>query len=167
MSCAQHEPKNMPNESNVEIVEGLIGNRWANIYFSSQPNTEQMKRLKKSGFASVVNLRQKSEKGYNESREAKVLQNEGLHYYNIPLTMKTELNDEFIDSITSKVVKHRAEGKVLIHCSSGNRVALWLGAHFKKDHSFTDELSLNLSKSLGLTNTEAQERLETYLRTGK
>jgi len=161
-SCSHHEK--LPKESNVQVVKELKGNRWANLYFSGQPNQAEIKELKAAGFATVINLRQKKEKKYNESWESALVRSEGLNYYNVPVSMKTEINDEFIDSITSKVGKHRKEGKVLIHCSSGNRVALWLGAHFKKDHGFSNELSFELAKELGLTKEDVQDKLRAYLR---
>lgn len=160
--CSHHQ--NMPKESNVEIVKDFKGNRWANIYFSAQPSQAEMEKLKEAGFSAVINLRQKNENNYQESWERKIVRSQGLNYYNIPMSMKTDLNDEFIDSITSKVVKHRKDGKVLIHCSSGNRVAIWLGAHFKKDHGFSNEKSLELAKELGLTKEDAEGKLRSYLK---
>ena len=84
MGCSHHNHDNSPKESNVEIVEELKGNRWDNIYFSKQPSQTEMKKLKKAGFATVVNLRQKVEKDYKESWESEIVKTEGLNYYNIP-----------------------------------------------------------------------------------
>ncbi len=165
--CSHHDHDSLPKESNVEIVENLQGNRWDNIYFSGQPAHEDLKKLKAAGFSAVINLRSENEKGHDEVLESKTVESLGLKYYNIPMSMKTELSDKFLDSITSKVVENRKEGKVLIHCSSGNRVGLWLGAHLKKDHQFSDEKSLTLAKELGINRDHVEERLKSYLKTGK
>jgi hypothetical protein len=80
-----------------------------------------------------------------------------MNYYNIPFDSKNAMIDYYIMTVTSKVMKHKDEGKMLTPCSSKNKVALWLGAHFKKDHKFSNEKSLRLAKILGLTNTAMEK----------
>jgi protein tyrosine phosphatase (PTP) superfamily phosphohydrolase (DUF442 family) len=163
IGCAHKEEK-LPNESNVAVTKTLKGHRWGNIYFSGQPSGKALKNLKENGFSTVINLREKNEGKYQENWESKVVKKAGLNYYNIPFSMKKEMTNEYIESVTSKVMNHRKEGKILIHCSSGNRVGVWLGAHFQKDHSFSTEKSLKLAKELGLTNPKAETKLKTYLK---
>ena len=163
VSCSHHSGE-LPKESNVKVTKSLKGNRWGNIYFSGQPNAKSLKSLKKSGFATVINLRKKTEGRYVESWEAGVVKNQGLNYYNVPFDMSVPLSDEYITSVTSKIMKHKKEGKILVHCSSGNRVAIWLGGHFKKDHGFSNKKSLELAKELGLNKRGAENKLDAYLR---
>ena len=66
--------------------------------------------------------------------------------------------------MTTAVKKHRKKGKVLIHCASGNRVGVWLGGHFHKDHGFSKEESLALAKKLGLTQEQAIANVKKYLK---
>lgn len=162
-SCSHHSG-DLPKESNVKITKSFKGNRWGNIYFSKQPNGKVLKKLRKAGFKTVINLRKKKEGSYVESWEAGVVKNQGLNYYNVPFDMSKPLTDDYISSVTDKVMKHRDEGKILIHCSSGNRVAVWLGGHFKKDHEFSNKKSLKLAKELGLNNRGAENKLDAYLR---
>ena len=49
-----------------------------------------------------------------------------------------KITNEYVEMITSKVMKHRKDRKILIHCSLGNRVAIWLGA-YKKNHKFSNK----------------------------
>ncbi|MCB9091416.1 MAG: dual specificity protein phosphatase family protein [Halobacteriovoraceae bacterium] len=153
--------------SNIEISKNFEGNRWDNIYFSGQPSEETLQDLQKNGFKTIINLRNKQEGDYKESWEKALASKQGFHYYNIPFSMDKDLDDNYIEKITSLVSKHRKEGKVLIHCSSGNRVAVWLGGHFKKDHHFSNEKSFELATKLGLKKDAAKEKLKKYLESKK
>lgn len=160
-SCA-HSHKD-PSQTNIQVTKTLKGHSYGSIYFSQQPNEEELLSLKDNGFVAVINLREKKEPKYDESWEKKIIKSQGINYYNIPFSMKTELDDAYIDAVTSKILDHRKNGKVLVHCSSGNRVAIWLGAHFKKDHGLTSDEALDKAKSMGLTKAMAQKKLEGYL----
>jgi len=162
LGCAHHHEK-MPKESDIAISKSLQGHRWGNIYFSGQPDQKTLKALKRKGFKTVINLREKREGAYQEPWERKLVTTQGLNYYNLPFSMKNEMTDEYISLVTSKIKEHRKEGKILVHCSSGNRVGVWLGAHFKKDHGFSNEKSMTLAKELGLKKEKAQRKLNNYL----
>lgn len=161
VSCAHNTATKA--ESNIQITKDLKGTKFANLYFSGQPSGRTIKELKDEGFAAVINLRKKNEGKYQEYWEEAAVKNEELAYYNIPFDMNRELTSAYVDSITQKVVKHRKEGKVLVHCSSGNRVAVWLGAHFKKDHDYSKDASIEVAKTLGLNNAKAEKKLRAYL----
>lgn len=155
---------NYPKESNVRITKDLEGGRWDNIYFSKQPSRSDINSIKDQGFKTIINLREKIEDNYDESWEKKLARKNNLYYYNIPFSIKTDMSYEYVDRVTSKIMKHRKEGKILIHCSTGNRVGIWLGAHLHKDHKASSDESLSLAKELGLTNPKAIEKLEAYLK---
>jgi rhodanese-related sulfurtransferase len=57
---------------------------------------------------------------------------------NVPYGEDVKITNEYVEMITSKVMKHRKDRKILIHCSLGNRVAIWLGA-YKKNHKFSNK----------------------------
>lgn len=160
-SCA-HTKKD-PSRSNVEVTKTLKGHSYGSIFFSAQPNKSELKSLKKNGFVAVINLRGKKEKKYSEAWERKLVKSEGINYYNIPFSMKKEMTNEYIDAVTSKILAHRKDGKVLVHCSSGNRVAIWLGAHFQKDHGLSADEALAKAKTMGLTKAKAEDKLKSYL----
>lgn len=159
--CA-HGHKAKP-ESDVAVTKSLKGHRFANIYFSGQPGGRAIKELKDEGFAAVINMRQKNEGKYEEYWEEGAVKKEDIAYYNLPYSMKDKFTTEYMNSVTEKVVKHRKEGKVLLHCGSGNRVALWIGAHFKKDHGFTSEQAIEIAKKLGMTSERVEAKLNHYL----
>jgi uncharacterized protein (TIGR01244 family) len=155
--------KSRPAESDLKIGDSLVARRYSDIYFSAQPTDADFQALKKQGFAAVINLRQSTEKDYSETKDRAKVEALGFTYKNIPTDSSQPITDEFIAQVTSAVKASRGKGKVLVHCSSGNRVAMWLGGHFHKDHGFSKKESLELAKKLGLNKQSAIERVETYL----
>lgn len=159
-SCAHHAEE---AKKSTQITKNLVGHNYGKIYFSAQPKENDFSDLKENGFAAVINLRESKEKGYSESWERALVKKQGLAYYNVPFSMKNEMTDSYIDSVTTKIKKHLKNGKVLVHCSSGNRVGVWIGAHFLKDHGYSKEKAMDIAKELGLNNKMAQDRLQSYL----
>tara|TARA_Y100000385_G_C12944209_1_gene572568 strand:- start:265 stop:609 length:345 start_codon:yes stop_codon:yes gene_type:complete len=100
---------------------------------------------------------------HKEGIERSTVKKLGLHYYNVPFKKKAELTTEYMNKLTATVVKHRKEGKVLVHCSGGDRVGVWLGGHFYKDHGFDKKASIEVAKKLGLKKKEAKDKLNRYL----
>jgi protein tyrosine phosphatase (PTP) superfamily phosphohydrolase (DUF442 family) len=156
ISCSQ-----VPINNNDYIIGTTLETyRYGNLLFSRQPTINELKDIKKDNVKTVINLRKKSE--YNEKEERDFLVNSGIKYINIPFD---KLTDVYIDEVTRAVVENRKNGKVLIHCSSGNRVGIWLGGHFYKDHNYTKENALKKAKELGLTKAKAVEKVKAYLNT--
>jgi len=145
---------------NITIGESLNANRFSNIYFSGQPKKKDLLRLKEQGFKTIINLR--GPKEYDENVERQLISEEGLSYYNIPFYADANLSDEYIQKVTQTVMKHRKDGKLLIHCSAGDRVGVWLAGHFYKDHKFSQDKSLEMAKKLGLNNPQAITKVRNY-----
>lgn len=159
--------KDLPIEQNLKIGNELTAHRYKDLYFSAQPSDNDFKQLKEQGFSAIVNLRLPNEGKYDAASEKKTVEGLGLKYVHIPMDSKDELTDSSISNITSAVVKSMGNGKVLIHCSSGNRVAMWLGGHFHKDHGFSKSQSMEIAKMLGLTKQPAIEKVDKYLKSKK
>jgi protein tyrosine phosphatase (PTP) superfamily phosphohydrolase (DUF442 family) len=160
-SHSKHKEGTSKVEKNVVIGKNLKANRFSNLYLSAQPSLEDLRDLKKQGFSTVINLR--GPKEYDEKAERNLLKTQGVNYYNIPFYKNSKLTDEYITSVTKKVMKHRKEGKLLVHCSSGNRVGIWLGGHFYKDHGLSKDESIKMAKDLGLTKEAAEKKLRLFL----
>ncbi len=150
-------------ESNLLIGQSLTAHRYADIYFSMQPSQNDYAELKTQGFKTVINLRPEEE--YDEKAEADLLKKINVSYVNVPFPSQRPLDDTLIDKITKEVVKARSKGKVLVHCSSGNRVGVWLAGHFHKDHKHSKSDSMAVAKKLGLNKPGAIEKAQTYLNT--
>lgn len=156
------KPARLEMEEGVSLVGEQKASRYGNIYFSAQPKISDLKTLKKQGFRSIVNLRRSSE--YDEASEKKMASELGIHYAQVPFDGKSgKLDDSFISAVTKAVVAHRKAGKVLVHCSSGNRVGLWVGGHFKKDHGYSAAEALATAKKSGLKNEGLEKKLKNYL----
>ncbi|MFK7825190.1 MAG: sulfur transferase domain-containing protein [Oligoflexales bacterium] len=153
-----------PIGQNVKIGKSLVANHYSDIYFSGQPSDSDLQLLKKQGFIAVINLRRSQEDQYLEKNERQKVAELGLKYENLPINPGQAISDNFIDSVTLLVKKHRGSGKILIHCSSGNRVGMWLGGHFYKDHKFSKQESMDLAIRLGLKKEKAIEKVENYLK---
>lgn len=151
-------------ETGIQIAKGLKGSRYGNIYFSGQPNKTAIQDLKNQGFVAVINLREKREGKYHEAWEADLFKKEGINYYNVPFSMKDEMSDEYIKKVTSKIHLHRRDGNILVHCKSGNKVSIWVGAHFHKDHEYSKEDARAMARKMGLTKKKAMAKLNSYLR---
>jgi uncharacterized protein (TIGR01244 family) len=160
----EHDSHKHPIEQNLKIGHNLKAHRYSNLYFSAQPSTKDWASLKEQGFKTVINLREPNEENYDEKIEKKILKRQGITYINIPTPKKNPVTDRFIDDVTTAVKKNRPNGKVLIHCSSGNRVGMWLGGHFHKDHGLSKKESLELAQKLGLNKPNAIEKVKSYLK---
>ena len=163
LACAQTpNQKQSLTEQNITIGQNLKANRYSNIYFSSQPSTEDIKTLKEQGFTHIVNLRPSSE--YDEASERKTTKEVEMIYSQVPFKKSNSLTDPFISKVTKAVVKHRKKGKTLVHCGSGNRAALWVGGHFHKDHKYDKEASIEMAQKMGMTSEKMLEKLKVYLK---
>jgi protein tyrosine phosphatase (PTP) superfamily phosphohydrolase (DUF442 family) len=139
----------------------LLSHQIKNYYFSSQPKNTEFKDLKEKGIVSIINLRNIDE--YNETEERLMVKSLGMNYVNIPFPKNKAVDNKYIDKVTKMLVENGKKGKVLVHCSSGNRVGIWLGAHLYKDHGMNKTQSIEKAKSLGLNKSEAIAKLEKYL----
>ncbi len=149
-------------EQGLVIGKNLKAKNFETIYFSGQPDNEDLLALKEQGFETIINLRKSSE--YDEVSEAKLSKELGFHYKQIPFDGRTDqLTDEFISSVTKVVMDQRDKGKILIHCGSGNRVALWVGGHFAKDHKYSAKDAIEMAKKMGLTSAGLEKKLKVYL----
>jgi uncharacterized protein (TIGR01244 family) len=86
---------------------------------------ESVAAIKKMGFASIINLREASEKGANIDAEAAAAKTAGIAFVHIPFNStapEAAAADRFMKTITESGTQ-----PAFIHCASGNRAAaMWL-----------------------------------------
>jgi uncharacterized protein (TIGR01244 family) len=86
---------------------------------------ESVAAIKKMGFASIINLREASEKGANIDAEAAAAKTAGITFVHIPFNStapEAPAADRFMKTITESGTQ-----PAFIHCASGNRAAaMWL-----------------------------------------
>ena len=157
------EEKNLIKiEYNQSVGDSMIAHKYGSIYFSGQPSEEDLKKLKAQGFNHIINLRLSTEDEYEEALESKMIQKYDINYSHIPFNISEVISDSYIDSVVRKIKAHRYEGKTLIHCTTGQRVSLFAGAHFFKDHGFSKTAALEMAKKMGLEKEALIDQLNSY-----
>ncbi len=124
------------------------------VLTGGQPTDEQFAALRDAGFATVINLRQPSERGNRD--EAEMIAELGMAYVSIPVDGKAGLTEENAAALAAAL--DGAAGPVLLHCGSGNRVGALLALKaFWLDGASAEE-ALELGIAGGVTRLEPTVR---------
>ena len=113
-------PKLMPDLD--QIVEDQKVSPVAGITAAGQPDRAAMEVFADSGYTTVIDLR-----GPQESRgfdEAAVVAELGMDYIAFPITTGEQISFEYAAKLDEVI--SQAEGPVLVHCASSNRVGALL-----------------------------------------
>lgn len=138
--------------------EGLPA-AYGDLYFSGQPAPSVFKSLKAGGFAVVINIRGPKEMTFDEKA---VAENNGLTYYNLPLLNDGRISDSAVTRIFAAVKDNKGK-KILLHCTSGNRVASWFGATLVRDLGYNRKTAITMSRKAGMTRSGTEKTLRVYL----
>ncbi|MEM7481694.1 MAG: sulfur transferase domain-containing protein [Acidobacteriota bacterium] len=118
------------------------------VVSGGQPSAEQLKSAREAGFRTVINLRGEGEPGA-KGQEIEAL---GMEYRAFPIASAEDLNEENARAFSALLAD--ADGPVLLHCGSGNRVgALFALSAFYVDGA-TPEEALEKGLASGLTGLE-------------
>lgn len=126
----------------------------ASLLTSGQPDASAWALLKQQGVTTVVSLR--SDQEMEGSDEPAQVAAHGMKYVHIPvagapavtLTNAARLHD----------VLAQAQGKVLVHCASGNRAGALLAIDAAQSRHLGVEDAITYGKSAGLTSLELRVR---------
>ena len=117
---------------------------------AGQPDTAALSVFAEQGYTTVIDLRTEGEdRGFDE---AKVVEGLGMKYISLP-TGSADINFDharFLDTLVSE-----ADGPVLVHCGSGNRVGALL-ALSKSMAGADDEAALEYGRKGGMTRLESR-----------
>ncbi len=120
------------------------------IAIAGQPTEDDLRALKKAGYAGIVNLRNDGEpdQPLTAAAEGKFAWSLGLDYLHqgfggAPFT------PEAVDSVCQFLDQH-ADGKVLVHCRSGGRAAALVLLHQARVHGWKPSEALAKGKAMGL-----------------
>ena len=123
------------------------------LYTGGQPTAGQLQQAATAGITTVIDLRQPSEdRGFDETATAGSL---GLHYVRIPVAGAAGLTPANVQALQTAL--SQANGPVLLHCASGNRVGALL-ALMKAQQGASTEQALQFGRDAGMTSLEAQTR---------
>lgn len=123
------------------------------LYTGGQPTAAQLQQAATAGITTVIDLRQPTEdRGFDETATVASL---GLHYVRIPVAGAAGLTPAKVQALQAALAQ--ANGPVLLHCASGNRVGALL-ALMKAQQGASTEQALQFGREAGMTSLEAQTR---------
>jgi len=138
-------------KSDASLLEGR------QAFSTGQPDSEVLAIAKDAGFTTVVDMRRATEdRGMDE---AAVVASMGMRYITLPVDGANGVTYENAAELDK--IMAAADGPVLLHCASGNRVGA-LYALSEKMAGASNEEALAAGKAAGLTRLEGvvQERLQ-------
>jgi len=117
------------------------------VVTSGQPNQESIRELADAGYVAVIDLRAPDEdRGFDEKA---VVEATGMSYITLPIAGAagvTYENASLLDDILGN-----ADGPVLLHCASSNRVGALLSLRARM-HGASAEEALELGNEAGLSS---------------
>ena len=124
------------------------------LYTAGQPQASDWPALRARGVATVINLRTPKEmEGRDEAAEVRAA---GMRYLSMPVAGAdgiTEANARLLRDALGA-----ADGPVLVHCASGNRVGGLLAVMRARLEGATGEEALEFGRQAGMSGTEARAR---------
>lgn len=130
------------------------------VLTGGQPQEEHFEALARRGFRTVLDLRAPGEA--RPFDEPEVVRRHGLEYVNIPVTPES-LTDQTFDQFRA-LMRDRTRRPVVVHCASGNRVAVLLIPYLVLDEGKEMEEALATALQVGLRSQEMAERAMDYVR---
>lgn len=124
---------------------------------SGQPDEVALRSIADAGFTVVVDFRSTNEdRGLDEQ---KVVEELGMIYATLPISGPSDITFDNAAALNQIIAEN--EGRVFLHCSSGNRVAALYALREKLLGAANDD-ALAVGKVAGLTRFESivRERLE-------
>ena len=136
----------LPNAKQPE--EGLL--------LGGQPTLEQLEQAREAGYTTVINMRGLDEPGVSRE-EVEAL---GMTYVAIPVVGEAGISEETAFALDSAL--EEADGPVIVHCGSGNRVGAIFALRAHYVDGLTADEALTLGLDYGLTRLEpvVREKLE-------
>ena len=120
---------------------------------SGQPAAGDWNELAAAGIRAVINLRPQAEmQGRDERAEVTAA---GMRYIELPIATAADITPENAHRLTALLGE--AEGAVLVHCGSGNRVGGLLAVAMAQS-GMQAEQALEYGRGAGMKSTESRAR---------
>lgn len=130
-------------------LEGIVNCRkiGSDVFFASQPSQDALRQLAEKGYRTVVSTRGEGELKWDEKAEVDSL---GMTFVSIPMGYPIEdIRNEWVDRFDE--LMGGAERPMLIHCSSGNRVAGLWAVWLAERQGMAPDRALELGTEAGMT----------------
>lgn len=121
------------------------------LHVSAQPTVEALTKLPASGVRTVINLRPASETP--DLDEKAVVEKAGMAYRSLPIAGAAGLTRDNVAAF-DRLLGEAGEGKVLMHCASGNRVGAMMALRARWIQGKSAEDALAIGKASGLKGLE-------------
>lgn len=118
-----------------------------------QPDANAWPALAAQGVRTVINLRADGEPGARD--EAPEVAAAGMRYVSIPIAGASDITPANARALAQVI--EQADGRVLVHCASGNRVGALLALSAAQEGMDADD-ALEFGKRAGLTGAEPRVR---------
>jgi protein tyrosine phosphatase (PTP) superfamily phosphohydrolase (DUF442 family) len=160
LACADRASETAIADPTPCTIEGLRNcAEVGNVVIGSQPSQEVLEYLAARGYETVVSTRAPDEIDWDEAAAVEAL---GMRFVNIPMPGPVEaISDEQLASFAE--VMESGEGRMLLHCGSGNRVAGLWGAWLAEYEDIDSAEALRLAELGGMTSVRpvVEQRLGT------
>ena len=124
----------------------------AGVLSGGQPTEGQIKAAGAAGYKTVINLRPDTEPGFEW--EAAAVRAAGMTYVSIPVAGAAGLTKENVTRLDAALKDAAANGPVLLHCGSGNRIGALLALRAAWLEGCDPAAALEYGKTSGLTGLE-------------
>lgn len=122
------------------------------FHVSAQPTAEAISKLPSAGVRTVINLRPASETP--ELDEKAAVEKAGMKYVSLPVAGAGGLTRDNVQAF-DRAMAGAGDGKVLMHCASGNRVGAMMALRARWIQGKSVEEALVIGRSSGLKGLEA------------
>jgi uncharacterized protein (TIGR01244 family) len=121
------------------------------LHVSAQPTAEALGKLPAAGVRTVINLRPATEAP--DLDEKSVVEKAGMQYRSLPIAGSAGLTKDNVATF-DRLLAEAKEGKVLLHCASGNRVGAMMALRARWVQGKSAEEALSIGKAAGLKGLE-------------
>jgi uncharacterized protein (TIGR01244 family) len=128
------------------------------VLLGGQPTPEGLVNARDDGVTLVINSRPDSEMTFDERS---VVEGLGMRYLSLPFVPAT-LNDELVTTFLAEM--RQRQGRVLVHCSSGNRVAALWAMYEISELDVDPETAVDRARQAGLRSPELVAWIGEYAR---
>ena len=140
-------PAALPVQNFLLLSERTVG--------GGPPSAATIAEMKSLGYSTIINLRTSREAGVAE--EAELAAAAGLHYVHIPISgATTNLRNA---AAISQALENAPDGKVLLHCGSGNRVGAMWGLMEAIDNGHSADTATQVARRSGMRSASLEARL--------
>jgi uncharacterized protein (TIGR01244 family) len=131
-------PASLPIRNFLPITERVAG--------GGPPSAATIAEMRSLGYSTIINMRTLSEPGV--AKEAALAKAAGLHYVHIPVSgTTTNLRNGLA---LSQALEAAPEGRILLHCGSGNRVGAMWGLKEAIEHGLSQDHAAEVARRSGM-----------------